>query len=217
MTDSRYQRLQTADEEIVIDDLENSDIEARKTQTNKAFTPSSNIEVPRAGGRHQDSHSSEPTTLPSVPFRESHPADEPDVLRNDTSRYGTADIPAPSTSQERRSHDDSGSGLQKRALDELVEPPHPRWNMFHFQPLFLVSFSVLLISMIIALEVLYQISQHNQGLTKAPESMHYAWTYGPTFGEFAPKELHPCGCMLLINLYSTHNDRDGLEPAGAMC
>lgn len=81
-------------------------------------------------------------------------------------------------------HNDPGRGLQRPALDQSAEQTRPTWTEFYFRSLFLVPLSVLLILMIAALEILHYMSQNNQGLVTATEDMHYAWTYGPTFGNF---------------------------------
>lgn len=157
--------------------------------TQNAHTPSPDIEDPRAEPR-RGSHNSEPTAPTNISLDEGYPAAEPNALHQDVPLLPDPIDAASLNSQEQTSHDELGSGLQGPALDKAAERQHPRWEMSYFRLLFLVPFSIFLILMLVAVEVLHHISQHKQGLMTASEAMHYAWTYGPTFSEFQTSMLH---------------------------
>lgn len=129
--------------------------------------------------------SSEPTLEINISADEGHPSREPDAPQHDTPLLSNPEIPDSSASVETRD-DEPGNTLQRPTIDQSAEHTNPTWTDFYFRPLFLISLSVLLILMIVALEVLHYISQHNQGLVNASENMHYIWTYGPTFGKARP-------------------------------
>ncbi|XXG97848.1 Sigma-adaptin 3A [Hypoxylon texense] len=64
-----------------------------------------------------------------------------------------------------------------------AEPPagqHRGWLPFHLRRIVFITFAILLGLMVVALEVLFVISQRNQGLTESRSNLHYLWTYGPT-------------------------------------
>lgn len=46
-----------------------------------------------------------------------------------------------------------------------------------------VAFAFLFIVFIIVIEVLYVVSNRNEGLSSSQEKYHYLWTYGPTAGK----------------------------------
>ncbi|KAI4862482.1 hypothetical protein F4820DRAFT_460205 [Hypoxylon rubiginosum] len=63
------------------------------------------------------------------------------------------------------------------------EPPtsqHQTWLPCYLRKFMFIAFTILLGVMVVALEVLFVISQRNQGLTESRSSLHYLWTYGPT-------------------------------------
>ncbi|OJD37604.1 uncharacterized protein BKCO1_6000201 [Diplodia corticola] len=57
----------------------------------------------------------------------------------------------------------------------------PKWMPFHLRRPFLVGFAVVWVLMIVALEVLYFVSERDGGIATVDEGLHYLWTYGPTF------------------------------------
>lgn len=159
-------------------------IETYQGHTYNALTPPSDPEDLQDDPCRQDSRSSGSTTFTIASFDEGHPACETDLLQLDTPLNQVPDITGQPHCQEQTRHDDLGSGSQECAPDKLAGRQHPRWTMFYFRLPFLLSLSTLLALMIAGLEPLHHVSRHNQGLVTASESMHYAWTYGPTFGEY---------------------------------
>ncbi|KAB2569610.1 hypothetical protein BFW01_g12268 [Lasiodiplodia theobromae] len=65
--------------------------------------------------------------------------------------------------------------------DEASTSGEPTWMPFYLRRVFLLGFAVVFILMIVALEVLYFFSVRDGGLATVEESLHYLWTYGPTF------------------------------------
>ncbi|KAI0012194.1 hypothetical protein F4779DRAFT_569791 [Xylariaceae sp. FL0662B] len=66
---------------------------------------------------------------------------------------------------------------------EEVEPPAERlqsWLPLYLRRIMFIAFAVLFGAMIVALEVLFAISEQHQGLTESYASLRYLWTYGPT-------------------------------------
>jgi len=68
---------------------------------------------------------------------------------------------------------ENAAGDTKSAKVKLFVP-------FCFQTWVLVVFAFVFAAMLAALEVMYQISSRNQGISTADPSKHYLWTYGPT-------------------------------------
>jgi hypothetical protein len=56
------------------------------------------------------------------------------------------------------------------------------WRPFYLRRRVLISFAILSISMLVVVEVLYQLSQRWHGLVSAESRLKYLWTYGPTAG-----------------------------------
>lgn len=73
--------------------------------------------------------------------------------------------------------------------DEASTSGEPTWMPFYLRRVFLLGFAVVFILMIVALEVLYFFSVRDGGLATVEESLHYLWTYGPTFGGFVLRVL----------------------------
>jgi hypothetical protein len=48
----------------------------------------------------------------------------------------------------------------------------------------LVAFMVVYIILIIALAILFNYSNHHNGLVSSRANLHYLWTYGPTAGKY---------------------------------
>lgn len=168
------------------------DTETCQNFTLVARSPSLDIEDTRAGSTNQGSLRSEPTMPTNILVDEFDPAHEPDTMQQDTRPVSDLVTPISPASHEETRHDDLGGGFPKGGPNESSSArPHPRWTIFYFRRLFLVPFSILLILTIVGLEVLYHMSQRNQGLMTASEGMHYAWTYGPTFGKSDHTRLRP--------------------------
>lgn len=184
MADSSYRTLQAVDDEITAGGPRHVDAGTCRDPTYNAHTPSPYVEDPQAGHPYQGARSSEPTTSTNSSVAEGHQAPESDAPQHDTPFLSGPDIARPLNSQEQTRPDGLKSRFQERVLDVSAERQYPRWKMFYFRLPFLVSFAILLVLIIAGLEALYHVSQQNQGLVTASESMHYAWTYGPTFGEF---------------------------------
>ncbi|KAI9737737.1 MAG: hypothetical protein M1834_009105 [Cirrosporium novae-zelandiae] len=70
----------------------------------------------------------------------------------------------------------SSTLLEVKTKDGVI----PKWRPALLRRRILCVFITIFIAMLIALEVLYQISNHHQGLTTSDQSKHYLWTYGPT-------------------------------------
>lgn len=150
--------------------------------------------------RHcHDSHSSVTTPQINILAGEDHSPWRPGSQQHGTPLLSDAEISDSTASVETRDHEPA-NGLQRSSLNQSAQHMHPTWTEFYFSPLFLISLSVLLILMIAALEILYYISQHNQGLVTASEDMHYVWTYGPTFGKFHPTGLFHFEIFSLMKL-----------------
>lgn len=121
----------------------------------------------------------------NIPAGEDHLYWTSQTPQNDTLLLSDTGISEASAPVQRRDYEPA-TGLQSPPSDKPAEQLPSTWTDFYFRPLFIVSLSVFLILIIILLEVLHHISQHNQGLVTASEDMHYAWTYGPTFGTSQP-------------------------------
>lgn len=65
------------------------------------------------------------------------------------------------------------------ALKARSPHAHTPWVL---NRLFLLGLMLVFLSLIVALEVLYYVSNHNHGISTSTESKHYLWTYGPTAG-----------------------------------
>lgn len=167
------------------------DIETCQHLTNVSRAPSPDDDDARAGSANQRSLRSEPTTPTNILTDEVDPAHDPGTTQQATPILSDPVTSISTVSQDQARHDDLSGGVQNRAPKESVawHLQHPSWTMFYFRHLFLVPFSILLILTIAGLEVLYHMSQRNHGLMTASEGMHYAWTYGPTFGESDPTRL----------------------------
>lgn len=192
--------------------------EAFQSPTYAVRTPSPDVEAADAGPPHQDWCTSQQTTSTDILVNESDPTHGPDTSHHDTPLLSAPVLAGPATSQEQPRQDSllANSYQQEHAQEKSAEPQRPRWTMFYFRLPFLVPFSVLLALIIVGLEVLYQTSQHNQGLVTASESMEYVWTYGPTFCEAkstGPGNFGPC----TDGVHSPHHDRSTLGPIRAMC
>lgn len=78
-----------------------------------------------------------------------------------------------------------GEGYQPKYQDQTNTWPldtcvcHVPWAL---RPLCLLGFLVVIVSLIIALEVLSYIFRRDQGLATSTQIQHYFWTYGPTAG-----------------------------------
>lgn len=46
----------------------------------------------------------------------------------------------------------------------------------------LIAFAVLFAALLVVVEVLFRVSNENQGLGSSEPGWHYLWTYGPTGG-----------------------------------
>lgn len=136
--------------------------------------------------RHcHNSRSFEATPQINIPTNEAPPSWTSQTPQSDTVLNDT-NISESSAPMQTRT-DEPMNELQRPPLDKPAEQLPPAWMDFYFRPLFLMSLSALLMLMIVALEVLHHMSQRNQGLVTASEDMHYAWTYGPTFGKCHPQ------------------------------
>lgn len=56
------------------------------------------------------------------------------------------------------------------------------WRPFYLRKHVLISFAIIFISLLVAVETLYQLSQHRHRLVSAEQRLKYLWTYGPTAG-----------------------------------
>lgn len=60
-----------------------------------------------------------------------------------------------------------------------MSPIEPTWAPFYLSRTFYLGTAVVFGCMIAALEVLYRLSEKNQGLATVSQEKHYFWTYGP--------------------------------------
>lgn len=138
----------------------------------------------------QHSCSSRSRTRTDISIGEHPPARESDILQN--KKPLTNSIEMSSSDFAKQSwHEHLDSDLGGLVLGASAERQHPRWTMFYFRICFLISFSIMLALAIACLEALYYISHQNDGVGTASESKHYAWTYGPTFGNLNLTKLLP--------------------------
>lgn len=183
MAASSYQQLHTVDDETATHGPQSMGA-GSPGPINGARTPL--FELQYQAGRHcHGSDGSELTPQINISADEDHPSREPEVAQHDTPLLNGPEVSESPVSVD-PTNDESGNGFQRPALDQSAQHFPPAWMDFYFRPLFLASLSVFLILTIAVLELLHHISQHNQGLVTASESMHYAWTYGPTFGKSQP-------------------------------
>ncbi|KAH0847288.1 hypothetical protein AYO21_07323 [Fonsecaea monophora] len=54
------------------------------------------------------------------------------------------------------------------------------WNPFFLRPWILIAFALFFVAVIVALQVVYTVSQNNYGIATSSDENHYLWTYGPT-------------------------------------
>lgn len=196
MAGNRFRQLHTVDDEVTEPDAHSTGAETRHDLICNDPLPSPHFQH-QAERRCQDSSSSQPTTQIDISVSADHSSQGPDASQQESFLLSDSEISDSSASVETRP-DETGNDLQRPALDQSADRTHPMWTDVYFRPLFLISLSVLLILMIAALEFLYYISQHNQGLVNASEDMHYIWTYGPTFGKVRPTGLDSLRDTLLI-------------------
>lgn len=69
---------------------------------------------------------------------------------------------------------------QQEDVEEMPLPVRGMWTPFCLRPSMLIAFMVFTMSLIAALEVVYQVANRNQGLASTSQKEHYLWTYGPT-------------------------------------
>jgi hypothetical protein len=79
------------------------------------------------------------------------------------------------------------SSITPNDSDEQVSIPQNQQHSLSWRPLYLrrrvlISFAILSISLLVVVEVLYQLSQRWHGLVSAEPRLKYLWTYGPTAG-----------------------------------
>lgn len=142
---------------------------------------------PKTSFPRQGPHTSGSRTRTDISIDDCHPAREPDILRNEKNLVNSSNIEM-SDSAKQTWQECQRSDLGGRVVSASAERQHP-WTIFYFRFAFLISFSITLALSIACLEILYYISHHNEGVGTASESKHYAWTYGPTFGNLEPTEL----------------------------
>ncbi|KAI0428707.1 hypothetical protein F5Y09DRAFT_312325 [Xylaria sp. FL1042] len=75
---------------------------------------------------------------------------------------------------------DSSAALLKS--EDKPKPTYARreWRPLYLQRRVLLCSSLLCVSLIVAVEVLFWYSSKHRGLRKSDNSLHYLWTYGPT-------------------------------------
>lgn len=191
------------------------DIETCHDHTLHSRICCANVEDPETRTYCPASRGLEPTTMPNSALRESNLAQGSAGIHNYSTISICSDEPGPSTCQEQTIHDAQGVGLHEPVLDESAERENPRWTVFYFRLTFLTTFSKILILILVGLEVLYHVSQQNQGLLTASEGMHYAWTYGPTFCESEYTSLRNLR-HFSDTAHSSHHGRGTLGSVGAM-
>lgn len=130
-------------------------------------------------GASSDGHNSEDrpdehTPQLGVPFTNHVEYEDGPCSQSDTVSLLDQEHPSPeATSQNSlRTPDDEG----------ILRSDTPKWAPFYVRPPFLLGQAIVFILVITALEVLYHVSEKNQGLATVPQNLHYLWTYGPTFG-----------------------------------
>lgn len=183
MAGSSYRQLHTVDDDFTELRPDNISTETIQGQVYNVETIFSDIQD-QAGHHCHGSCNSESTPTPQINIiaDETHPSRRLDTAQHDTALLSSPEISNSSTSVETRDNE-PGNGFQRPTMDQSAECLHPTWTDFYLRPVFLISLSVFLTSIIAVLEVLHYISQHDQGLVTASEDMHYIWTYGPTFGK----------------------------------
>lgn len=181
MAESTYQQLHAMDEQTTEHEAPSLDEEAGCNSMSNDRIRSPDVQD-RAGRHFRGSLSSEhPTHIPISPD-EDHPSRRSDAPRNDTPLLN--DNETDSSPSAGTTDGESRNGSQVPALDQSAQNLRPTWTEVYFRPLFLIVLALLLALIIVVLEILNSVSQHNQGLVTASEDMHYIWTYGPTFGNF---------------------------------
>ena len=75
------------------------------------------------------------------------------------------------------------------------------WRPYALSRYVFAAFAVLFLLCIAGLEIIQQVSQHNEGLALSVSSRHYLWTYGPS----ASTHRCPCsvGCSLTLRSFHT--------------
>lgn len=79
--------------------------------------------------------------------------------------------------------------LEHHEGNPSVQENHRRpltWRPSYLRRRIIFSFLILFVGFLIAIEILYQISQRSNGLVFAEERLYYLWTYGPTASMDAP-------------------------------
>jgi hypothetical protein len=100
-----------------------------------------------------------------------------DMLRKMTTRK-----PLPSTDHrvyaaiEGKTEDEEGEEEEEAA----EETEDLAWRPSYLKRRILVSFCILFVILAVALQVLLEISNKNQGLTSSNNNLRYLWTFGPT-------------------------------------
>lgn len=187
MADSSYRPLHAVDYRATEHSDPSISAEASQSPTYDARTRSPEFQDD-AERHYRGSHSSEPRPQINSSADEGHSSRRRNAPRQTTPLLTDPEISYPSASVETRL-DESENGLRRPTLEQSGQHSPPAWMDFYFRPLFIVSLSIVLVLSITALEVLYYVSQRNHGLVTASEDMHYAWTYGPTFGIVQPAGL----------------------------
>lgn len=86
------------------------------------------------------------------------------------------------------------------AGDGRKPPRKTGWRPVALRRTSLAAFVVVFCSMLAALEIIKQYSDHHQGLASTVQGRHYLWTYGPT----ASENLHPLRSSASLTCHSLH-------------
>lgn len=92
----------------------------------------------------------------------------------------TPGIEQTSTSYEPYSNTAFRSTPEVKQVEQLGHRTNTHWDPFFLRAWVLISFALFFAAVVAALQVLYSVSQNNDGIATSRDDEHYLWTYGPT-------------------------------------
>ncbi|KAI6088758.1 hypothetical protein F4821DRAFT_276960 [Hypoxylon rubiginosum] len=136
---------------------------------------SDNTDAEDNAGRHSDSH----TRRPSIED-EDISSTQLVLVQNDNEDRPESLQRTPTGSVSSHNSEIVNNGADTSSPETLPTNQHQEWLPFYLRRGVFIAFAVILGIMVVALEVLFAVSQKHQGLTDSYTSLHYLWTYGPT-------------------------------------